>query len=171
MAVPSQLYFALWVLFHTFVMCSAYDNDCTDLLDNCEMFTKYACEGPYKPWASVRCRAYCGFCQPPPTSPPPCRDVIPNCDIYQSDTCTNPDYHMWARYNCFKFCKFCQPEPEPSTRTPMPTPPSTVNKTPPPVIFTTKMRVPPKISHRTTPHPPMLIPPRIRTPPPPVGRR
>lgn len=45
----------------------------------------------------------------PPTSPPPCRDVIPNCDIYQSDTCTNPDYYMWARYNCFKFCKFCQP--------------------------------------------------------------
>ncbi|KAL3865526.1 hypothetical protein ACJMK2_042902 [Sinanodonta woodiana] len=34
-----------------------------------------------------------------------CRDLIPNCDGYGRDVCS--DYEPWARKNCPYFCRFC----------------------------------------------------------------
>ncbi|XP_071167719.1 uncharacterized protein [Mytilus edulis] len=80
---------------------------CVDKLDDCKLYGKSSCTGEYSSWAKENCRRYCGFCVGLPTPTPPCRDVIPNCNRYQRDTCTSTKYKGWAEENCSKYCGFC----------------------------------------------------------------
>ncbi|XP_063433373.1 mucin-2-like isoform X3 [Mytilus trossulus] len=80
---------------------------CVDKLDDCKLYGKSSCTGEYSSWAKENCRRYCGFCVGLPTPAPPCRDVIPNCNRYQKDTCTSMKYKGWAEENCNKYCGFC----------------------------------------------------------------
>ena len=41
------------------------------------------------------------------TTPPPCEDVLPNCENYGDDVCSNVAYADWALSNCRKFCNLC----------------------------------------------------------------
>lgn len=43
-----------------------------------------------------------------PTAPPVCVDKIPNCKLYDPDTCTNPMYNLWVDDNCKQFCGRCK---------------------------------------------------------------
>ncbi|XP_052100630.1 mucin-2-like isoform X2 [Mytilus californianus] len=80
---------------------------CVDKLDDCKLYGKDSCTGEYSGWAKENCRRFCGFCVGLPTPAPPCRDVIPNCNRYQKNTCTDIKYKGWAEENCNKFCGFC----------------------------------------------------------------
>lgn len=62
----------------------------------------------YRPWAEIRCRAYCGFCIVP-TTQGPCVDKINNCIEYNDDLCTNPLFRLFREDNCQKFCGLCTP--------------------------------------------------------------
>ncbi|XP_046372059.2 uncharacterized protein LOC124146049 isoform X2 [Haliotis rufescens] len=85
------------------------DAACHDTIANCADYGNDVCTGSYKDWAGVRCRAYCSFCgtSPPPTTAPPCVDLVKNCNQFQKDTCVNSFYKSWAEKNCRAYCEFC----------------------------------------------------------------
>ncbi|KAK3591361.1 hypothetical protein CHS0354_040323 [Potamilus streckersoni] len=93
--------------------------NCADLLDNCDAYGHYACEGQYKTWAEKNCRAYCGFCTMAVTTPPPaCADKLSNCALYGQTACTGI-YEPWARDNCRKFCNLCHTTVAPGPTSPV----------------------------------------------------
>ncbi|XP_071089684.1 zonadhesin-like [Haliotis cracherodii] len=96
---------------------------CGDNAPNCYDFNlDDICHNPdYAEWVYEKCRQSCGLCDLTPglettTTTTPflttvtehCRDKVENCDEYQDDMCTNPDYLGWAHENCRDFCGFCE---------------------------------------------------------------
>ena len=51
--------------------------------------------------------AWCVWTAGPSTSPPPCVDVLDNCDSYEASSCTDPVYGSWAKANCRRTCRLC----------------------------------------------------------------
>ncbi|XP_033756389.1 titin-like isoform X7 [Pecten maximus] len=100
---------------------------CEDKLPNCRQygFDKVCSPGPYRPWAEVRCRKFCGFCGAP-TTPPPCQDVLPNCAEYNDDLCSNPIFKIFREDNCRAFCKLCDNPLAPPTTQPVSTTPDAI---------------------------------------------
>jgi len=80
---------------------------CVDQAD-CARYGKDACDvTQYGTWGRDNCPQYCGVCQGPPTTPPPCIDVDPSCNQYQADLCTATAYTSFVQKNCRKFCNKC----------------------------------------------------------------
>ncbi|PVD30995.1 hypothetical protein C0Q70_10271 [Pomacea canaliculata] len=87
-----------------------FDAACKDALENCAGFGSDACKGLYEAWARDNCALTCGYCVGPPTTPPPCVDVLNNCESYDPSTCTNQSYSGWAKANCRRTCRLCPAE-------------------------------------------------------------
>ncbi|XP_021340502.1 uncharacterized protein LOC110441633 isoform X1 [Mizuhopecten yessoensis] len=79
---------------------------CVDKVD-CRLYGQSSCQGSFKGWAKENCRNFCGFCTGVPTPPPACIDKINNCNQYEANACTAPDFHIWATDNCRKHCNLC----------------------------------------------------------------
>ncbi|XP_067656439.1 uncharacterized protein [Haliotis asinina] len=50
-----------------------------------------------------------GFDPRPTKAPPPCKDVLKNCDQYDKKSCTDPAFKQWAEDNCRYYCRLCPP--------------------------------------------------------------
>ncbi|BFY98417.1 hypothetical protein BsWGS_01457 [Bradybaena similaris] len=83
---------------------------CADKISDCHVYGQSACSGVYETWARLNCAAFCAFCIPATTLPPPCTNYLDNCESYGTDTCTTPEYVAWALSNCRAYCRFCTAE-------------------------------------------------------------
>nr|KAG5698772.1 hypothetical protein BaRGS_032191 [Batillaria attramentaria] len=84
-----------------------FDPNCADKLDNCDLFGAQSCGGQYEQWARDNCALTCKYCQGPPTTPPPCVDMLDNCAAYEDGACSDPQYLGWAKANCRRTCRMC----------------------------------------------------------------
>ncbi|XP_046551460.1 uncharacterized protein LOC124261175 [Haliotis rubra] len=83
------------------------DPTCVDKLPNCDVFPEDSCKGNYVAWAKENCNNTCKLCIGPTKPPPPCADVLSDCDKYDKSTCTDPTFDQWAQNKCRYYCRLC----------------------------------------------------------------
>lgn len=96
---------------------AAFDIHCVDKIDNCGLFPPDSCVGQYEAWAMDNCNLTCAYCVGPPTTAPPCVDVLTNCASFEDAACTSDAYHAWAIANCRLHCKLCPADAYPPSTT------------------------------------------------------